>query len=198
MTAGQSPIRVTGVDQLRVLGKELTKAGRTDLKVEIKKEIQRYVRDNHIKEAIAQSALDTLPSSGGEPRKPRLKGKRKDGKPRKARPRSRKKRIPLNQYVAKHKIVTKVNLAGKSIGVRIIGSKAKSGKQVDLESINKGEVRHPTYGHKPWVAQKVEPGFFDKPLEGEVADNFRKAVFAAIGNIRARLMREGSGGSKAA
>jgi hypothetical protein len=190
--------RITGTEQMRLLGKQLRDAGRKDLVVELKKEINRHARDAQIKDLIADSAREMLPSGGGGERKPRPSGPRKDGKKRVPRARSRKKRLALNEFVAKQKVVVKTNLGGRNIGVRIQGSKAKAGKQVDLNAINRGRVKHPTFGHKPWVIQEVEPGYFDKPLEGPVADDFRRAIFAAINNIRQQLLAGGKSGSRAA
>ena len=66
-----SSVRVDGVDQLKVLARDLRRAGRTDLKIEFKKEINRFARDNSIKEKIHDSAMEMLPSGGGHKRRER-------------------------------------------------------------------------------------------------------------------------------
>lgn len=185
---------MTGTDQLRVLGKELQRAGRKDLKIEFIKQVNREARDRNVKGMIAESAREMLPSTGGHKRSPRPAGKRKDGKPRRPRQRSRKKPMPLNEFVAKAGVKVKTTLSGRNIGVRVMGKKGKT----DLESINRGRVYHPTFGHKPKVVQHVTPGFFDKPLEGEFADDFRRAILRAVNNIRHQLQSGGSGSGKAA
>lgn len=189
-------IRVAGVEAMKLLAKELEKAGRRDLKVELKKEAQRFTRDNRIREDIAESARDTLPGGGGFVRKPRRRGKRRDGTPRVGRPRSSRKARkpkPLNEVVAKAKVKTVANFSGRRVGVYITGSQAKKGGRLDLNSINKGKVRHPTFGHGPMVFQRVQPGYFDRPLEGEVADRFRRHVLAAINTIRRQVASAGGG-----
>lgn len=194
-----SSVRVDGVDQLKVLARDLRRAGRTDLKIEFKKEINRFARDNSIKDKIHDSAMEMLPSGGGHKRKPRVRGKRKDGKPRVPRKRSKTRPLPLNKYVAKAKVKVAANLGGRNIGVAIIGSQSKKGKKVDLEGINSGTVRHKTFGRKPWHSQSVPPGFFDKPIEGPIAENFRRHIWAAVNNIRRQLESgAGRGGNRAA
>ncbi len=196
-----SDFRVGNAGALRVLGRDLQRAGRKDLKVELKKEVQRFTRDNGIKKAVAQSAREMLPGDGGHVRVPPPRGRRKDGKPRKARPRSdrkSRKSVPLNELVARARIKTVANFSGKFVGVAIIGSQSKQGKKRDLEGINAGTIRHPTFGRKPWTAQRVQAGYFDKPLEGEVSNNFKRHVFRAVNEIRRQLGAGGAAGGRAA
>jgi hypothetical protein len=65
----------------------------------------------------------------------------------------------LNRRVAGTKIATKRRVSGGGAGVRLIGTSG-----YDIGSINRGRVRHLTYGHKPWVNQTVRPGFWTDPL----------------------------------
>lgn len=66
----------------------------------------------------------------------------------------------LAARVAKSKISTKRRMTGRTAGIRIVGT-----DRYDLASINRGLVRHLTYGHKPWFPQAVTPKTFDAPLE---------------------------------
>lgn len=74
-----------------------------------------------------------------------------------------KDRLPhrggLGTRVAKSKIQTRRRVSGNSAGVRLV---ATSG--YDIGSINRGRVRHLTYGHQPWVNQTVPRGFWTDPL----------------------------------
>lgn len=76
---------------------------------------------------------------------------------------SARKNLPKSGGLAKHiagtKIATKRRVTGRSAGVRLVG---RSG--YDIGSINRGRVRHLTFGHGPWVNQRVEPGFWSKPI----------------------------------
>lgn len=69
------------------------------------------------------------------------------------------KRGGLNRRVAGTKIATKRRVTGNSAGVRLVGTSG-----YDIGSINRGRVRHKTYGHKPWVSQTVPKGFWTDPL----------------------------------
>ena len=186
-------IRVTGADQLRHFGKLCEQYGRKDLKIGLIKQVQHDMKATPIREMIAESARDTLPSGGGYERPPRPRGKRKDGTKRKLRKRSRRRRTSLAGLAAQTRVVVKVITGGRNVGVVIRGAKGKT----NLSALNRGKARHPTYGHKPWVLQDVKPGFFDEPLKGEVSDDFRRAILAAI-NEFIRALRSGGAGSRAA
>jgi hypothetical protein len=69
------------------------------------------------------------------------------------------KRGGLAARVAKSKITAFRQYRGSATGVQIVGS-----DKYDLRQINSGQVRHPTYGHQPFVSQQVQPLFFDDPL----------------------------------
>lgn len=65
----------------------------------------------------------------------------------------------LAKRVAKSKIATKRRTSGASVGIRLVGTSG-----YDIGSINRGRVRHLTYGHQPWVNQTVPAGFWTEPL----------------------------------
>lgn len=65
----------------------------------------------------------------------------------------------LAKRVAKSKIATKRRMSGVGAGVRLVGTSG-----YDIGSINRGRVRHLTYGHQPWVNQTVPTGFWTQPL----------------------------------
>lgn len=71
--------------------------------------------------------------------------------------------------------------AGRNPSVRIEAKDAK-GRSVDLEALDRGSVRHPTFGHRPWVKQDVRPGWFTQPMEAGVED-VRREVVAAIDEV---------------
>lgn len=74
-----------------------------------------------------------------------------------------RRRLPrsggLGRRVASSKITTKRRATGNNAGIKIV---ATSG--YDIGSINRGRVRHLTYGHLPWSDQAVQPGFWTEPL----------------------------------
>lgn len=65
----------------------------------------------------------------------------------------------LAKRVAASKITTSRRMTGASAGVRIRGTSG-----YDIRSIDRGRVRHPTFGHEPWVSQIVREGFWTDPL----------------------------------
>lgn len=76
---------------------------------------------------------------------------------------SARERLPKRGGLAKRvsltKIATKRRVTGNSAGVRLVGTSG-----YDIGSINRGRVRHLTFGHKPWVNQTVPKGFWTDPL----------------------------------
>lgn len=89
----------------------------------------------------------------------------------------------LNTRVAKSKIVTKRRMTGKNAGVRIVGSSG-----YDIGSINRGRVRHLTYGHRPWSDQAVTPGFWTEPLVAG-APPVRREIDEAMNRIAKQIER---------
>jgi hypothetical protein len=60
-------------------------------------------------------------------------------------------------------------VAASRIGVQSSTLRAtasfKSDRGYDLRAMNRGRLRHPTYGHTPWVTQEIEPGVFTAAFE---------------------------------
>jgi hypothetical protein len=163
------PVRVD-VAAVRALGRDLKAVGDKQLKVEVIKAAQRATRD--VKDEIKASAVETLPSSGG-----------------------------LGRWVAAITLRTRVAFGGRSVGVTIQGAldnkraakKSRSsgkrykarrsgtfGARADLGAINRGRVMHPVYGRGPLQLQRVQEGFWTKPLEGETAEKARAEIVEAM------------------
>lgn len=133
-----------------------------------------------VKQAIRDSALQTLPKSGG-----------------------------LNRWAAALGIKTRVALTGRNPGVfitgaldnkrhsRKVGSAGKRrkvrkaglfGAQADLRALNRGRVMHPAWGRGPLVGpQMVRSGFWDRPLQGPIADKARKEIITALQDVLDKL-----------
>jgi hypothetical protein len=153
------------VAQLRAVGKALREAADKEQKRELYKAVQRATKP--IKEEIKQSAIDTLPKSGG-----------------------------LNVWASKIKIKTKQSYNGRCPGVTIAGAmnnkaavsgrgrgrkKVRTfGKVARLDRLNAGMARHPVFGHGPLVLQPVTPGFWDRPLTGVTAQRAKREIRAAM------------------
>jgi hypothetical protein len=91
----------------------------------------------------------------------------------------------LADLVAGAKYGVRTRTFGKEAGVRVEGRLPGH----DINSVDRGSLRHPVFGRKSWVQQPVRPGFFSRPPEAAkpalqavvlkamdtVADNIRKA-----------------------
>jgi hypothetical protein len=82
----------------------------------------------------------------------------------------------LARRVAGTRIVGKARASRRTAGVRIV---AERGAVSDPGGINRGVVRHPTYGHKPYVIQHVPPGWFTDPVKAQVPA-IREALIQAV------------------
>jgi hypothetical protein len=107
---------------------------------------------------------------------------------------SARQRLPrkggLNTYVADSAITTRVSTGVRSTGVTIVGRRTKRGGGVDLEAINAGTVRHPVFTSGVWVAEQVNPGFWDAAVVKHEA-TVRAALVGVIEDVR----REFEGGT---
>jgi hypothetical protein len=150
-------IEIEGADQLERLAKALKDAGDKNLRKELFKASQRSTRP--VKKEVTASARKTLPKRGG-----------------------------LNEWVGRTKLKTKTRTGGRNVGVLITGAPGKRMSPTsDLRAINRGRVRHLTFGHKPWVTQQVRPGFWDDVMEGPLADRARQEFTAAMDRIAAQI-----------
>jgi hypothetical protein len=84
-------------------------------------------------------------------------------------------------------------VARSDITFRVIRSSSRSGIRFTVQrnavrdpaSINRGRVRHPTYGHRPYPIQLVKPGWFSIPMKAA-----RPKVRVAITGAIRRHLRE--------
>lgn len=53
----------------------------------------------------------------------------------------------------------------------------------DLAAINRGRLRHPTYGHKPWVTQGVHEKAYDEAFDQHIEDHAEE-----IGDVLTDIM----------
>ena len=81
---------------------------------------------------------------------------------------------------------------GKDPGVRVVVGKKRGGARM----ANRGVVRHPVFGNRgKWVEQKVQPGWFDDPMEAS-APEIRRALQQGIEDVAAKVVRETSRGAR--
>lgn len=88
------------------------------------------------------------------------------------------------------KVTVRVLSKDTVTGTASVTAPGKS-KQRDIESINKGILRHPTFGRRgkgDWHAQRVRPKFIDDPFDDAV-DRAAKAMEEAINDTADDLER---------
>lgn len=120
------------------------------------------------------------------------------------------KRGGLNRWVADAPVKASIRTGARSAGVRLKMGRNSLKKRSDLNSIDKGEVRHPTYGRRggkvrkavtptgfgrhfaieerrnDWHDQAVAPGFFSEPAARVGLDEIRRVTEEAVADaIRA-------------
>lgn len=89
----------------------------------------------------------------------------------------------LGARVARTSMPIRRRTAGATAGIRI---EARPGAVADPQRIDRGRVRHPVYGHGPWVLQDVPAGWFTKPMEAG-APVVRRELVDAMNRIIARI-----------
>jgi hypothetical protein len=107
-----------------------------------------------------------LKAAGSNLRKAIPKGMRKAARPlvRDIRAEARSS-LPQRGGLAGYVASSGIRVSTTAGGVTVVGKRSKGGGLSDLEAINAGTVRHPTYGRRPWAAQGVRAGFWDRPVE---------------------------------
>lgn len=108
-----------------------------------------------VRKKIRASAIAILPSSGG-----------------------------LNVWVAASRITSSVKVGGHSVTVTLRGGRSSaSGKQSDINAIDRGRVRHPSWGRRgrgQWHNQVVAPKFFTRPASE--TSEWARAIDVAVSN----------------
>lgn len=73
----------------------------------------------------------------------------------------------LGAWVAQTRINVEVKLTGyKRVGIRLKGGRNSTGGRSDVNAIDRGRVRAPSWGHRTmasWHTVTVQPGWFTEP-----------------------------------
>lgn len=75
------------------------------------------------------------------------------------------------------------SLSGRNIAVSI---RAANRQKDSLKGLDAGTLRHPVYGHGPWMTQSVPRGAFSGAFQAgapQVRDRLRRAVSTALDDI---------------
>ena len=152
-------IQVVGVEQLAALARDLKAAGDRDLRKELFRGIQRGARP--LKAEARAAALEELPKSGG-----------------------------LAARVATSKFTVNVRLGARNPSIRIKGTGytgSVTGNQIDLNSMDRGRIRHMTWGHNPWKDQTIKPGWFSDRMELAADTGVRAEILSACTTVANKL-----------
>jgi hypothetical protein len=158
---GAFELRITGLDDVAKLSRDLKAAGQKDLQKEMREAGKRIAKP--AEEAVRESARDVLPSKGGL----------------------------NEWVAGRLRFKTLIRLSGKQVGIRIKTShRGKTGLS-DLGAINRGRVRHPFYGDRDhWYLTEVTAGFVTKALD-EMADTAREEFLKAVDEVARKFAAGG-------
>jgi hypothetical protein len=122
---------------------------------EVTKALRKELREPvpAVRKNIKARALATLPSGGG-----------------------------LNVWVSKTRITATVKIRGRGAAIRLKGGRNSLGSRSDIRAIDRGRVRHPSWGRRgrgQWHTQTVASAFFTEPVT-EARDEWRKAAETAV------------------
>lgn len=88
----------------------------------------------------------------------------------------------LGKQVAKTTLRHK-RKAGRNAAIRI---EAQANAVKDPLRIDRGRVKHPTYGHRPWVLQDVRKGWFTQPMV-EGAPLVRRELIKVLDDLARKI-----------
>jgi hypothetical protein len=113
-----------------------------------------------VRKKIKKSAIDTLPKRGG-----------------------------LNKWAASTRVTLRIRASGRAAGVTVVGGRNSSGGRSDVNALDRGRVRAPSWGRRgpgSWHSQAVPPGFFTNPVTEatEWHEEIDRAVDTAFDQIR--------------
>lgn len=152
-------IEVIGVESLQALARDLKAAGNKELSRELRRGIQRAAKP--LKAGAKEAALEELPKSGG-----------------------------LAERVASSKFSTTTRLGTRNPSIRIVGRGNEStsgGGQLDLNSLDRGRIRHLVYGHRPWQNQVIQPLWFSHKMETIADTTVRADIMKVIETVADKL-----------
>ena len=137
-------------------------------------------------ESFGRFARDLRTAGRKDLRREMFKGIQRAAKPLKAAaPQAALDELPARGGLAARVAASKWSVrtrAGRDPGIRVTGS-----SDLDLRSLNRGRLRHLTFGHRPWENQAVPVGWFDRKMT-EAADKYVRAeILAAISAVIRKL-----------
>lgn len=155
--------KVTGAEALNALARDLR--GVADRK-EILKELKRELKEPlpRVRQGIRDAARRVLPSRNG-----------------------------LGAWVAKARITASVRVSSSTrAGITLKGARNSTGARSDLNAIDRGRVRAPSWGRRSkgaWHNQTVPAGFMSDTVADDFASEWQKATLSAVDKVVSELGR---------
>lgn len=161
MAAHGAAIEVVGVEQLAQVARDLKAAGDRDLRRELFRGIQRSAKP--LKAEAKSAALDELPKSGG-----------------------------LSVEIANSRWSVNTRLGVRNPSIRIVGRGRinESGREHDLNALDRGRLRHPTWGRRgpnDWKNQSVKVHWFSDRMENAADTEVRANILEAVDKVADKL-----------
>lgn len=96
----------------------------------------------------------------------------------------------LGRWAAQSKLTESVKVGSSSVQIKVKASRKSLKKESDLKALDRGRVRHPSWGRRgptQWHVQLVQPGFFSRPVSE--APEWDQAVSESLDNAFDHLRR---------
>jgi hypothetical protein len=93
-------------------------------------------------------------------------------------------------FAGSFRIVPNITAAMGGVRIRLRGTAQGRAKKRDSAALNRGVLRHKTYGRLPWHSQGIPPGFWDRPAQKLIEDmrgRLNEAVKKVARKIEAQL-----------
>lgn len=151
-------LKVTGGDKFKDLGKRMREQGEAGKG--LRRELLAEIREasKPLIVEVKAAEAEKLPHAGG-----------------------------FADLVAGDRISVANRMTGNRAGIRLT-QKGKNGQVRDLAAMDAGNIRHPTYGHKPWVDQSIEAGIWSNTLSNsEAVAEVREHILAAMESTASKL-----------
>lgn len=89
-------------------------------------------------------------------------------------------------YAGSFRLKQDLSVGAGLVAVKLRGTARGKASIRDSAALNRGVLRHKTFGRLPWHSQAVAPGFWDRPAERLIAD-LRAEVRRALAKVAAKV-----------
>jgi hypothetical protein len=73
-------------------------------------------------------------------------------------------------FAGSFRVIPRINTGNGGVRIRLLGTARGRAKKRDAAALNRGVLRHKTWGREPWHSQAITPGFWDRPAQKLIAD----------------------------